>query len=335
MLGKLGFSWSKSRTGFWQHSKLNWKSWQNKNCFLSQEKQEIDKDIFSRELEEYAHNLNFELDKGKEIQQNFLPDQLLQPENWEIAAYFHAARMVSGDFYDVFELPGGYIGLVIADVCDKGVGAALFMGLFRSLIRIFSGQTSLQGVSLLGVDFDELESKNIGHLFLENLDNKIDLAQIHALKAIPLTNNYVAQNHWSLNMFATVFFGVLNPETGSLSYINAGHEPLFLLNSGCIKTSLPPTGTVVGALPNMKFGVGQVQLEPDEILIGYTDGVTDARSPEQEFFSSQQLKQLLEQPTNSAADILELVRTNLFAHINHASQFDDITMLAIRRLRSQ
>ena len=94
----------------------------------------------------YTQALDTEMERGREMQKNFLPAMLPQRTGWEFAAFIEPARQVSGDFYDVFELPGGSVGLVIADVCDKGVGAALFMALFRSLIRIFSGQTSLQGL---------------------------------------------------------------------------------------------------------------------------------------------------------------------------------------------
>ncbi len=102
------------------------------------------------QVEAYSQALNDELEKGREMQTNFLPGQLLHKPGWEIVAYFKPAHQVAGDFYDAFELPRGYLGLVIADVCDKGVGAALFMALFRSLIRIFSGQTSLEGLVLPG-----------------------------------------------------------------------------------------------------------------------------------------------------------------------------------------
>ncbi|MFC1896637.1 PP2C family protein-serine/threonine phosphatase [Thermodesulfobacteriota bacterium] len=97
-----------------------------------------------QKVEAYSRDLNRELEKGREIQLDFLPSLIPEIANWEIVAFFHPAYQVAGDFYDIFVLPGGYVGLVIADVCDKGVGAALFMGLFRSLIRIFSGQTDLR-----------------------------------------------------------------------------------------------------------------------------------------------------------------------------------------------
>ena len=97
--------------------------------------------IAKEQIESYSKALDSELEKGQKIQRNFLPVQTPQIPNWSISARFHPAKQVSGDFYDMFMLPNNHIGLVIADVCDKGVSAALFMGLFRSLIRIFAEQT--------------------------------------------------------------------------------------------------------------------------------------------------------------------------------------------------
>ena len=90
--------------------------------------------------------------RAKRYNEISCPRQIPRIPGWEIAVYFHPARQVSGDFYDAFLLPGNRLGLVIADVCDKGVGSALFMALFRSLIRVFSGQITLQGVSVPGTD---------------------------------------------------------------------------------------------------------------------------------------------------------------------------------------
>ena len=95
------------------------------------------------EVENFSKALNAELEKGKKIQLNFLPTEIPQIPGWEISTCFYPARQVSGDFYDAFMLPGDYIGIVIADVCDKGVGSALYMALFRSLMRVFSGQIIL------------------------------------------------------------------------------------------------------------------------------------------------------------------------------------------------
>ncbi|HEY9850442.1 MAG TPA: GAF domain-containing SpoIIE family protein phosphatase [Leptolyngbyaceae cyanobacterium] len=268
--------------------------------------------------------LQNELEKGKQIQRDFLPDKLIQPAGWEIAACFYPAREVAGDFYDAFELPGGYVGLVIADVCDKGVGAALFMALFRSLIRIFSGQISLQELDTL----KQYENSSISYILDPSQTGYS--AEIDALKAVPLTNNYIAKTHWQMSMFATLFFGVLNPSTGLLTYINGGHEPPIIVDRSGIKNRLKPTGPAVGMMPNMKFKTQQVQLEPGDMLITYTDGVPEARSPEGTFFTERNLLSLVEQPCSGVGNLLETIEKSLRSHIADTDQFDDITMLAVR-----
>ena len=146
----------------------------------------------------YLKGLERELEIGREIQMGFLPEELPQADGWEIAAYLKAAREVAGDFYDAFMLPDGTIGLVVADVCDKGVGAALFMTLFRSLIR---AAATTDG-------FGESAGST---------------AEVRLQHTIELTNNYIAETHGSTGMFATVFFGILDPRSGLLTYINGGH----------------------------------------------------------------------------------------------------------------
>jgi phosphoserine phosphatase RsbU/P len=256
-------------------------------------------DRAKQKIELYSKALDEELDKGRQIQLDFLPNEIPQLPNWEIAACFYPARQVAGDFYDAFTLPGNYLGLVIADVCDKGVGAALFMALFRSLIRVFSGQ-----------------------LHEDNPDR--------TLEAVSLTNDYVAQEHSSMNMFATLFFGLLNPETGLLSYVNGGHEALYVVDRNGVRETLKHTGPAVGMLPKMKFKVQQVQLQPGDILIGYTDGVTEAHCPQNKLFGNDRLLQCLQGSAPSAAALVEQVKVDLFAHMDNAIQFDDITILAIQ-----
>ena len=280
------------------------------------------------QVDAYSRVLNNELEKGRQIQINFLPNQLLQLPGWETAAHFKPARQVAGDFYDFFRLPDGSVGFVVADVCDKGVGAALFMALFRSLIRIFSGQTSLNGLPLTcgNAIFDESETLN------KNLS--IDPAPLRALKAVGLTNNYIALNHGELAMFATLFFGILNPDTGTLSYINAGHEPLYVINSGGgVKSQLAATGPSVGVEPKINFMIQQTQMEAGEILLGYTDGVTEANAADGRFFSMAKLLAIIDTPSVSASDLLDRIANSLQEHIGNADQFDDITMLAVRRMR--
>ena len=268
-------------------------------------------------VEAYSKALDHELEKGRQIQRDFLPNQIPKPPNWEIATCFYPALQVSGDFYDAFWLPSNCVGLAIADVCDKGVGSALYMALLRSLIRVFSRQSSLY----------ELHNSAIK----EKVQAATDGDQISALKAVPLTNDYIAQEHGEEGMFATLFFGVLNPKTGLLVYINGGHEPPLVVGSAGVKQRLKPTGPAVGVLPNMTFEIQRVQLEPGDILLAYTDGVSEARSPVDELFTRKRLESLLEQPACSASDLLERIKTNLFVHIDNAQQFDDITMIAVHR----
>ena len=278
------------------------------------------------QVEAYSQALNKELEKGREIQKNFLPPTILQKQGWEIAAFFQPARQVAGDFYDVFELPNKSVALVIADVCDKGVGAALFMALFRSLIRIFACQNQIRGRASVILE----EYKPINGWVQDSAS--INLAHLNALKAVLLTNNYVAEFHGDLGMFATLFLGILDPDSGLLSYINGGHEPLFILNSsGGVKETLKSTGPAVGMLPDLKFKICQTYLEPGELLVGYTDGVPEARAADGSFFTAKKLLSMLEEKPDSATDLLDDISASVLAHTGDAEQFDDITMLAVRR----
>ena len=279
-----------------------------------------------QEIEAYSKALDDELEKGKQIQRDFLPDQIPQLPGWEIATYFAPAKQVSGDFYDVFLLPGNNLGIVIADVSDKGVGAALYMALIRSLIRVFSGHISLHGFSNFSVNNGLTKSV---------ATHSATADQLNALNAVKLTNDYIAHEHGKEGMFATLFFGVLNPDTGVLAYINAGHEPLFIINSASIKRSLKPMGPAVGITPDMQFKIQQAEIEPGDMLIGYTDGVTEALSPDGEFFTKKHLLSVLEQPADSGSELVERIKTKVFNHIQNVAPTDDITMLTVQRLQQQ
>ena len=137
-----------------------------------------------------------------------------------------------------------------------------------------------------------------------------------------------------MNMFATLFFGVLDPKNGKLLYINGGHETVFIIDENGIKDRLLATGPAVGVIPNVKFGYKQIQLEPGDILFAYTDGVTDARSTEEERFNRKQLNELLTQPVESAFELMQRIGTSIFTHIGKARQADDITMLALQRKKA-
>jgi sigma-B regulation protein RsbU (phosphoserine phosphatase) len=280
----------------------------------------------NQKIEAYSRALDTEIEKCRQIQMSFLPKKLPQLPDWHVEEFFFPATRVSGDFYDAFKLPGGYVGFVIGDVCDKGVGSALFMALFRSLIRIFSGQTHL--CKHLCESFTTASQKKAGDMIIQQETS--DVEQSNPLIAVALTNDYISQDN-DMCMFATLFFGVLDPESGSLVYINGGHEAVFVTDQNGVRERLLPTGPAVGTLPQAKFATKEIQLLPGEILFAYTDGVIDARTPDGDRFTKRRLNELLSQPADSAVELMQRIATNLFAHIGKAHQEDDITMLTIQR----
>jgi sigma-B regulation protein RsbU (phosphoserine phosphatase) len=256
----------------------------------------------------YLKAMEREFEIGREIQAGFLPNTLPQPVGWEIAASLKSAREVAGDFYDIFELDDGTIGLVIADVCDKGLGAALFMTLFRSLLRAIS---------------------NI-NFFARTDQGNLNTSAARVKNAISLTNNYIVETHGETGMFATIFFGILNPKSGRLTYVNGGHLPPLLVNKQGLKKTLTISGPAVGAVPDTNYQVNEVQLEEDDTLFAYTDGLTDTFNVNLPSFSVEGLIPDLcgEQPL---ADLLVQFQAQMDLATAGEKQFDDITMLVVRR----
>jgi serine phosphatase RsbU (regulator of sigma subunit) len=250
-----------------------------------------------------------DMEIGRQIQAGFLPKELPTVQGFEVACHFHPAREVSGDFYDAFALPSGHVALVIADVCDKGLGAALYMTLFRSLLRAFAEQEAERSYDPRGTP----------------------LAESIARSAVERTNSYVAATHGWQCMFCTLFFGVLDTVTGSLSYVNAGHDAPILYGAGGIKSGLTKTGPVVGIDASNSYGMASVVLEPGDTLLAYTDGVTEARNPAGEFFGEKRLRSILQAQDASAAALVTGVMGALHEHIAGAEPHDDVTMLAVRR----
>jgi phosphoserine phosphatase RsbU/P len=180
----------------------------------------------------WAKSMERELEIGREIQASFLPEELPQPSGWEIAARFFPARQVAGDFYDAFILAGGtQIGLVVADVCDKGVGAALFMALFRSLLRAGAERA---------FDSSVVPSPEGASSVIPSSEGARDPGAARLLSTVVSTNDYIARTHGNANMFATVFFAVLDPADGSFSWINAGHEAPIVCGASGVTARLAP-----------------------------------------------------------------------------------------------
>jgi sigma-B regulation protein RsbU (phosphoserine phosphatase) len=270
--------------------------------------------------------LEHEMEIARRIQASFLPAELPQFPGWEIAARFEPARQVAGDFYDAFPLiQNRRLALVIGDVCDKGVGAALFMALFRTLIRAFAQQHyALRWMGDIGEEGLARPSGG-GRPALPSIGTS-------ALKnAMELTNEYIANTHGSSNMFATLFLGVLDPTNGLLLFANGGHEYPLLVNSNGIKDQLTTTGPLVGIIPGAHFDIQAVSIEPGDTLVAFTDGVTEARNSDREFFGRERLYTLLARPASTAAELLDSIQASVRQHMGEADLSDDITLLAVRR----
>lgn len=263
-----------------------------------------------RDLQDmYLKSLEHEMNIARDIQKEFLPDQLPKLAGWEIASYFKAAKEVAGDFYDAFLLPDGTLTFLVADVCGKGIGAALYMTLFRSLIHAAS--TSDQ--------------------FSPGQGQKNFTPAERLLHAVTLTNNYIIETHETACMFATVFIGILNPENGNLTYINCGNDPALIIGTdGIIHTELPPTGAAVGVRLPSKFTVKEITLANDDLLLTFTDGIPDTQNINREFYGSNRLRELLT-ASSTPTELLKKIETDLHQFMGEAEQFDDITLLAIKR----
>jgi len=263
-----------------------------------------------RDLEQlYLKSLERELEIGRQIQQGFLPSELPKVDGWELAAYFKAAREVAGDFYDAFLLPDGNLLCVIGDVCDKGVGAALFMALFRSLIRA----TATSDLSCNGKDMAAITPvERLSHI-------------------ISFTNNYIIDTHTESNMFATIFIGIFNPENGTLTYLNCGHEPPFWVRENGTVIPLLPTGAAIGVIPGAKFLADEIAFAENDFLLAFTDGIPDAVNTDQAEFGKERLLEIIECGIMAPDLFLQKIMEKLHQFIGAASQFDDITLLAIKR----
>lgn len=262
-----------------------------------------------RDLEKkYLQSLERELEIGHQIQSGFLPRNLPEVDGWETAAHFQAAREVAGDFYDVFLLEGGRVGFFLGDVTDKGVGAALFMALYRSLMRALMSTGN----------------------FAEEKDFPVESAEL-LQRAVVRTNQYVCLTHTQA-LFATLFAGVLDPRTGCLTYINAGHNPPFIVRNGDMHKELSPNGPLVGVLAEITYQAEMVMLSPGETLLVYSDGVEDTRNSEGSDFGVEGLVIAIRDSEPSASHLVTSIAERLKTFQGEQYPFDDITLLAIHRL---
>ena len=263
----------------------------------------VENDRLLREAAE-QERMRKELEVARRIQTSFLPESCPPVPGWELAALWRSAREVSGDFYDFIPLPvrledegtEGRMGLVVADVADKGVPAALFMALSRTLLRT----VSIDGRS--------------------------------PSDAISRTNDLILADARS-DLFVTMFYAILQPRSGKIAYVNAGHMPPLVVRTdrGTIEELRVP-GMALGILPNERFGEYTSHLEHGDALILYTDGVTDAMNTAQESFGLDRLKELLRDHRRESAQVLvHTINDAVAAFVGEATQFDDFTLVVARR----
>ena len=263
-------------------------------------------------LHDYSRALDAEMDKGRRIQRQFLPSRLPTVPGWDIGASFLPARKVSGDFYDAFMLASGRLCFVLGDVCDKGVGPALFMAVIRSLIRVLARKFERASFAAQACSLEELDTLTATH-------------------AVTGTNDYLTEEHPDESMFASLFLGVLCPDDGRFAYINAGHESPLIISPAGIRERLHVTGPVVGALPDSRFEVRTAVIHPGEALLVYSDGATDALSPEHAPFGRSRLDASASRPARSVSKLIKALKEELFSHMQDTPQHDDITLMALRR----
>jgi serine phosphatase RsbU (regulator of sigma subunit) len=230
--------------------------------------------------------------------------------------------MVSGDFYDLFPIGGGReMVAVIGDVCDKGVGAALFMALFRSLLRALAEQSDGARWNDQGAAVDRRRATG----------PRTAAVTGQLLRTITLANDYVAGTHSRSNMFATVFFAIVDADSGLVQYINAGHEPPAVVGPRGVR-HLPPTGPAIGLMPGLPFQVGHTTLAKGEALVAWTDGVTEARTAVgEELFGEARTLATIGDGQRPADAVLDDILAAVDAWAAGAEQADDITLLAVRR----
>ncbi|MCB8981777.1 MAG: SpoIIE family protein phosphatase [Ardenticatenaceae bacterium] len=238
--------------------------------------------------------LERELELAAQVQRNLLRQELPQFPDYNFASYLQPARQVGGDFYDVLEIDDEHVGVLIADVADKGFHAALFMAVTRTLF-LREGRHSLSPVAVaLAVHEGMLEIANNDEVFL------------------------------------TAFYGVLHRPTGRLAYIRAAHERPFLLRTGQEVVALAGGGRFLGMMPDLSLVEETVDLLPGDRLVMFSDGVPDAVNEADQGYSNQRLAAAITAcGQKSAAEIVDYLVRDVAQWQGKAAPFDDLTLLVL------
>jgi len=247
-----------------------------------------------------------------QVQMSFLPASPPSVPGWQLSAVLKPARETSGDFFDFIPLPNGRWGIVVADVADKGIGAALYMALSRTLIRTYASEYHARP------DF-----------------------------ALRVTNRRILTDTQA-DTFVTAFYGVFDPSTGILNYCNAGHNPPYLLHvdrsadageaARIVAQPLHRTGMALGVTRDAMWEEAVIHMDPGSLLLLYTDGITEAHNAQATLFGEERMLQAVQTAIATQAgqgltaqDIQNALLTAVREFAGDTPQFDDITLMIIVR----
>jgi serine phosphatase RsbU (regulator of sigma subunit) len=255
------------------------------------------------QAENYRENMRHqrttqELRLAGEIQASFLPDRAPNIPGWDISANLIPARQTSGDFFDFFQMEDGRLGIIIADVADKGLGAALYMALGRTLLLTYAHQYPANPAAVL------------------QATNQRMLSDARA------------------QMFITAFYGVLEPKNGRLIYCNAGHHPPLLIRNQEHDRfqKLNPNGMALGIDENAAWVAVSQRIKQEDTLLLYTDGVVEADNAQGEFFGTSRLAESAKAVASRPSRwVIRAIRDDVLQFQDGAAQSDDITLICIRR----
>jgi len=255
----------------------------------------IQNDLLQQEMV-VRERLETEVQLARQIQQTFIPSVMPTHPNWQIAARWRTARQVGGDFYDLIELPNNKLGIFIADVADKGMPAALFMALTRTLMRAAIVETSSPAEALRRVNDSLLPDTQQG-------------------------------------MFITAVYGELDLEAGTFRYVNAGHNPPFWVRTDGSLDKLTRTAIALGVMEQPLIEERTMSFAEGDTLLLYTDGLTEAFSPSGDLFGEGRLLEAMASlSAGTAEEVIQSIEECLNDFVDPLPLADDMTMLAIRRV---
>ncbi len=259
--------------------------------------------------------LESELAIALEVQKQLFPQRAPKLSNLQIAGVCNPARIVSGDYYDYLSIAPTLVGLAVGDVSGKGVSAALLMASLQAALRSHSSVSLLSRSA--GADGRLLSGGGVGSLSLR------------VSEIVSLLNEQLYQNT-PTEKYVTFFFGVYDEQHRRLTYTNAGHLPPLVFNSSGVHR-LETGGTVLGLLRDVEYQQGGVQLNPEDVVVAYTDGITEAENSFEEQFTERRLIQTVQRVLNQPPDkIVETILDAVSGWVETGEPQDDMTLIVAK-----